>query len=113
MYLQNIMLNYLNESKFEIENNFKPLVVKKSDWEIEEKRMTRVYTFDKTKFLESFIVEIIKYNRESDVTIETRFKEKSVGIIIHAMSGKITDMEITASKEINKIKKDVMYYYAD
>ena len=39
MYLQNIMSNYLNEnvSNFSVENQFKPLKVKKDTWEYEEK----------------------------------------------------------------------------
>ena len=43
MYLQNIMSNYLNESKqeFTIEDSFKPLTVSKKTWNFEEKRATK------------------------------------------------------------------------
>lgn len=115
MYLQNIMTNYLNEDikKFEIENSFKPLVVKKSEWRHEDKKLLISYKFDKKKFLEAFVIQIIKYNRETNAIIETRFKEDSVGIIIHALSSDISEIELEAAKDIDKIKKDVMYYYAD
>ena len=114
MYLQNIMSNYLNESKksFEIENNFRPISPKKKSWDFEEKRITKTFKFEDAKFLEQFIVEILKYNRETDALIETRFKENTVGVIIHALSPTISEIEVEASKDIDKIKKDVMYYYA-
>jgi len=114
MYLQSIMSNYLNENKdkFEVENSFKPIKPKNKTWDFEEKRMTKSFEFEEMKFLERFIVEIIKFNRETDAIIETRFKEYSVGIIIHSLSSEISEIEIEASKDIDKIKKDVMYYYA-
>lgn len=107
------MSNYLNESKFSVENSFKPLSVKKSDWVIEEKRIVRSYEFKDNKFLEMFVIEILKYNRETEAIIETRFKENVVGIIIHSISGRISDFELRVIKDIDKIKKDVMYYYAE
>lgn len=113
MYLQSIMSNYLNEEKkFEVQNSFKPLAVKKSNWNNEEKKLTRSYDFDDNKFLEYFIVELLKYNREADAEIEIRFFKNKVGIIIHALSSSISEIEIQASKDIDKIKKDVMYYHA-
>lgn len=116
MYLQTIMSNYLNESSdstSNIENNFNPLEVKKSDWIYSEKSIRRAYDFKKKKFLEAFIVEIIKYKREADADIEVRFRDMSVGIIIHAYSSSISEIERDAVSDIQKIKKDVMYYYAD
>lgn len=108
------MSNYLNENKenFEIQNSFKPIKPKNKTWNFEEKRITKSFEFEEIKFLEQFVIEIIKYNRETDAIIETRFKEFSVGIIIHALSSDISEIEIEASKDIDKIKKDVMYYYA-
>lgn len=116
MYLQNIMKNYLNENqtgKFEIENSFKPIEIKKSTWSTQEKKITKKFDFDKRKFLEAFVIEILKYIRESDAQIEVRFREYSLGIIIHASGPSISEIEIESSKDIDKIKKDVMYYYAD
>ena len=116
MYLQNIMSNYLNEntqSKFEVSNEFKPIQAKKSSWSNEEKKITKKFVFKKRKFLEAFVIEILKYIRETDAQIEVRFREKSLGIIIHALSSSISEIELEASKDIDKIKKDVMYYYAD
>ena len=114
MYLQNIMSNYLNESKQEIviENNFVPLTVKKKSWNFEDKRATKSYTFDSNRFLEAFIVQLLKYIRETDAVIEFRVKEDKVGCIVHALSPSISEIEIEATKDIDKIKKDVMYYYA-
>lgn len=116
MYLRNIMNDYLNENqdkKFEVENNFKPITTKKSTWNTEQKKLSKRYDFEKRKFLEAFIIQIIKYIRESECQIEVRFKEMAVGIIIHALSPHVSEIETRASKEIDKIKKDVMYYYAD
>tara|TARA_B100001173_G_C15695671_1_gene423871 strand:+ start:185 stop:532 length:348 start_codon:yes stop_codon:yes gene_type:complete len=114
MYLQNIMSNYLNENKqdFPVENNFSPITVKKKTWEFEEKRATKSYTFDSNRFLEAFVVQILKYIRESEAIIEFRVKENKVGCIIHSLSPSISEIEIEAAKDIDKIKKDVMYYYA-
>ena len=36
-----------------------------------------------------------------------------VGCIVHALSPTISEIEIEATKDLDKIKKDVMYYYAD
>lgn len=115
MYLTNIMSNYLNESKnnFEVENNFKPLSVKKSEWEYTEKLIKKVFKFKKEKFFEHFIVEIIKYKRESSADIELRFRDLNVGIIIHSHINVISEIERDALRDIEKIKKDVMFYYAD
>mgnify|MGYP003979429237 CR=1 FL=1 len=113
MYLQNIMSNYLKEEKkFEVENNFKPLNVNKSEWVYEEKRIVKTYEFEDIKFLEQFVLEIVKYNREANACIEARFKDNKVGIIIHSLAFKLSEIEVEATKEIDKIKKDVMYYYA-
>lgn len=113
MYLQEIMTNYLNEEKrFDIENSFRPLTVKKSTWETSNKRLLKKFKFDKTKFLEQFIVEIIKYNRETPAQLEIRFKNKTVAVLIHASSADITEIELDAAQDVDKIKKDVMYYYA-
>jgi len=113
MYLKSIMSNYLNESKFEVENNFKPLSVKKSQWDYTEKSIKRVYEFDKRKFSEAFVVEIIKYKRESEADIELRFRDLKIGIIVHSYGNFISEIEKEAIEDIDKIKKDVMYYYAD
>ena len=97
MYLQNIMSNYLNEntqSKFEVSNEFKPIQAKKSSWSNEEKKITKKFVFKKRKFLEAFVIEILKYIRETDAQIEVRFREKSLGIIIHALSSSISEIEL-------------------
>lgn len=116
MYLQNLMSNYLTESnqKFEIEDSFKPITsIKKNTWKTFDNNLKKVYEFEKTKFLEQFVLQLIKYNRETSAEIEIRFRKNEVGIILHALSGQVSEIEIEASKDIDKIKKDVMYYYAD
>jgi hypothetical protein len=116
MYLQSIMSNYLNESnqKSNIENDFNPIKkIKKDTWHLSENKYMKTFKFDNVKFLEQFIVEIIKYNRETSASIETRFRDNSVGVLIHFSSGGISEIEIEASEDIDKIKKDVMYYYAE
>ena len=42
-----------------------------------------------------------------------RFRKNTVGVILHSLSGQVSEIELEASKDIDKIKKDVMYYYAD
>lgn len=116
MYLQNIMSNYLNESsqKMNIQNDFSPIKkIKKDTWQLSENKYMKTFKFDNAKFLEQFIVEIIKYNRETSASIETRFRDNTVGIIIHSLSGHISEIELESANDIDKIKKDVMYYYAE
>ena len=112
MYLQEIMSSYLNENVVNPSvsiDTFKPLNVKKSSWKQEEKRIVKSYKFEKKKFLEQFVVELIKYNRECDASVEVRFYKDTVGVIVHSLS----EIELEAASDIDKIKKDVMYYYAD
>ena len=116
MYLQEIMSSYLNENVVNPSvsiDTFKPLNVKKSSWKQEEKRIVKSYKFEKTKFLEQFVVELIKYNRECDASVEVRFYKDTVGVIVHSLSPSISEIELEAASDIDKIKKDVMYYYAD
>jgi len=116
MYLKEIMSSYLNENVVNPSmsiDTFKPLDVKKSSWRQEEKKIVKSYKFEKEKFLEQFIVELIKYNRECDANVEVRFYKGKVGVIVHALSPTISEIELEATKDIDKIKKDVMYYYAD
>tara|TARA_B100001989_G_C24550059_1_gene473801 strand:- start:5581 stop:5937 length:357 start_codon:yes stop_codon:yes gene_type:complete len=115
MYLKNIMSNYLNEmsSKFEVENSFKPIVsIKKDTWNSNEVSLKKVFKFKEQKHLEYFIVELIKYKKECAADIEVRFRKNIVGIIIHALPNTISEIEIEAAQDVDKIKKDVMYYYA-
>ena len=114
MYLQNIMSSYLNESKqeFTIEDSFKPLTVSKKSWNFEEKRATKSYTFKSYRFLNAFVIQLLKYKIETDASIEFRVKEFKVGCIVHSLSPNISEIEIEATEDIDKIKKDVMYYYA-
>ena len=114
MYLQSIMSNYLNESTkdFSVENSFKPLKVQKKSWNFEDKRATKSYIFNENKFLEAFVIELLKYKRDTESLIEFRVKEDRVGCIVHAISPNISEIEIEATQDIDKIKKDVMYYYA-
>ena len=110
------MSNYLNENanKFEVEDAFKPIKnVKKDTWESASNNLKKVYKFENKKHLEQFVVQLIKYNRETSAEIEIRFRKNSVGVILHSLSGQVSEIELESSKDIDKIKKDVMYYYAD
>lgn len=113
MLLSNIMSNYLNESTMQSNPlNANPIKPKASDWTVEEKRIIKSFDFEEQRFLEQFVVEILKYNRETDAIVEFRVKQNRVGVIIHASSFQITEIETEARRDIDKIKKDVMYYYA-
>ena len=108
------MSNYLNESNtnsnFQIEQ---PITVKKSKWSSEDTKLKIVYDFKNRKQKESFVVEILKYLRDAQVDLEFRVRQNNVAVVIHAYSSQISELEIDASKDVDKIKKDVMYYYAE
>ena len=106
------MSHYLNEN---ITNTMSSLPVKPSatEWEISEKKLKRLYNFKNRKFKEAFIVEILKYLRETEVDMEFRSRDNNVLIVIHAYSPSISELEIESSKDIDKIKKDVVYYFAE
>lgn len=112
------MSSYLNESsedspqRFSVENSFTPLKPRESSWSEHNDKLKRVFEFEEKRQLEAFVVEMIKYNREADASIEVRFKGLEVGVIIYSLSGVISEIEVEASREINKIRKDVVYYYA-
>ena len=117
--LQVLMENYLNNKPVEkqftnkiIPKGENPIKVKKSQWQISEKKMQRVYTFQRTRTQEAFVVDILKYKRESDAEIELRLKNDQVAIIIHALSPQVSEIESEASRDIDKIRKDVAYYFA-
>ena len=113
MLLQNIMSNYLNESVESSYTNFKPVKVEKIDWTFEDKKALKSYDFESNTKLEYFIVEVLKYIRESSARIEVRFIDKKVGVIIHSRSSVISEIEIEASRDLDKINKDIKYYYAE
>ena len=121
MMLQEVMSNYFNDSLKEnsnlmpilnYENNNSPVLPKSSKWVSSEKNISRKYSFDSRKQKEAFIVEILKYIRESDCDIEFTVRENNVTICIHALSPSVSDLEIECQKDIKKIRKDVVYYFA-
>ena len=114
-----LMENYLNNSPVNDQTKNKiipkgesPIEVKKSQWQTFERKMQRVYTFKRTKVQEAFVVDILKFRRESDAEIELRLKNDQVAIIIHALSPQVSEIETEASRDIDKIRKDVAYYFA-
>ena len=114
MLLTEIMSDYLSESSstFEVENSFKPLSPKESLWQQKEGKLKRVFEFEEMRQLEAFIVEMLKYNREADALIDIRFKNNIVSVVIEALSGTVSEIEVEASREINHIRRDVVYYHA-
>ena len=113
MYLKNIMSNYLNENVTNyVSGGFSPIQPKQTSWIIEDKKLSKTFSFDDRVFLEAFVVEIIKYKRESDADVELRVRGTKAGVIIHSLSFQISEIETKTQKDIDKIKKDVMYFYA-
>jgi len=119
MMLQMLMENYLNNKPVEkqftdkiIPKGENPIEVKKSQWQTFERKMQRVYTFKRTRTQEAFVVDILKYKRETDAEIELRLKNDQVAIIIHALSPQVSEIETEAARDIDKIRKDVAYYFA-
>jgi len=119
MMLQVLMENYLSNKPVEqkvtnkiIPQGENPIEVKESKWQIFERKMQRIYTFKKTRTQEAFVVDILKYRRECDTEIELRLKNNQVAIVIHALSPQVSEIETEASRDIDKIRKDVAYYFA-
>jgi len=113
------MSDYLNcgrinekNDRFFVENEFKPLKPKSSSWENSGEALKRVFEFEDRKQLESFVVEILKYNRETNADLVVTFSREEVSVSINALSGHVSEIEIEASRDLNKIRKDVVYYYA-
>ena len=90
-----------------------PIVAKKSSWNSQEKTLARTFEFKKRKYAEKFVLELLLYNRESDADLEFRFRGKKVSVVIRSLAPYITEIEIEASEDINKIRKDVVYHFAD
>ena len=90
----------------------KPILPKSTSWSIKDKLLFKEYKFESRKLKEAFIVEMLKYIRESDCDIQITFRENKVKVIIHALSPSISSLEIECQNDVKKIKKDVSYYFA-
>lgn len=117
MMLQNIMENYLNSKTINVmpagkDDSLPVDVVTWSGWRAESKKLQKVFEFDSRKQKEAFVIEILKYDRDTDCIIETRIKNSKVAVILHASSPDISEIEFEAKVDIDKIRKDVVYYYA-
>ena len=123
MLLKNLMNDYLNENNnthinnlFNISNKLmSPIEVKKTQWHLNENNtyLQKIYDFKNIKQKDHFVLEILKYQREIEVDIEIICRGLNVTINIHAYYKEISDLETDTSKDIDKIKKDVFYYYAE
>ena len=117
MMLQNLMENYLNNKTITVyptsDKTSLPVEPSNSKWIIENKKLKKVFEFDNRKQKESFAIEIIKYTRESDAEIEFRVRKQKVAIILHALSPELSEIEFEAKVDIDKIRKDVVYYFAN
>ena len=107
--LANIMSNYFSNN---LNENFKPIVShKKVNWEKSGKSLLKKFKFEDEKKYERFIVEIIKYTRENTSSIEVRFREMEVGIIIKSFSPDISSIDLRNSENIDTIRKDINFYF--
>jgi len=115
MNISKLMSGYfLNENYItSIVKSETPIVAKKSSWNSQEKTMARVFEFEKRKYSEKFLLELLMYNRETDADLEFRFKSKKVTVIIKSRSPYLSEIEVEAAEDIDKIRKDVMYHFAD
>ena len=107
MMLQEVMRSYFNNSLKEnsnlmpilnYENKTSPVLPKSSKWESSEKSISRKYEFESRKQKEAFIVEILKYIRESECDIEFTVRENNVNICIHS------DMKICWATDVRYIR---------
>lgn len=117
MMLQNLMENYLNNNTkivmpvSDIENNM-PVTAKKSKWIVEKNKLQKAYKFESRKQREAFVLELLKYIRETEADIEFRVRKNKVGVILHAISPQVSEIEFEVKSDIDKIRKDVVYYFA-
>jgi hypothetical protein len=116
MMLQNLMENYLSDKKTVIQpvsDSYEmPLKTSKSTWIIEKNSLRKKYKFEERKPKEAFIVQLIKYNRETDADLEFRCRGDVVAVIIRSLAPELSEIEFEAKEDCDKIKKDVSYYYA-
>lgn len=111
------MENYLKENTklvmpvSDIENNM-PVSPKSPKWKIENKKIQKAFTFENRKQKEAFVLEVLKYCRDCDADIEFRVRNNKVGIIINSLSPQVSEIEFEAKADIDKIRKDVVYYFA-
>jgi hypothetical protein len=117
--LQEVMCNYFNSinensNLIPILNNQiqNPILPKNSSWDIKDRRLIREYSFESRKLKEAFVIEMLKYIRDSSCDIQVTFRENKVKVIIKALSSSVSTLEIECQKDIKKIKKDVSYYFA-
>ena len=115
--LQNLMESYLNTNTkivmpvSDIENNM-PIKIKNSSWKVENKKLQKAYEFESRKQKEAFVLELLKFCRETDADIEIRVRKDKVGVILHSLAYEVSEIEFEAKKDIEKIRKDVVYYFA-
>ncbi len=117
MMLQNIMENYLNSKTINVmsvgkDDSLPVEAASWSGWRVESKKLQKVFEVDSLKQKEAFVIEILKYDRDTDCIIETRIKNSKVAVILHAISPDLSEIEFEAKVDIDKIRKDVVYYYA-
>ena len=115
MNISKLMSGYFLNENFitPIEKSEAPIVAKKSKWNNQEKTLARSFNFNKRKHAEKFVLELLLYNRESDADIEFRFRDKNVTVVIRSLAPFITEVEKEAAEDIDKVRKDVMYHFAD
>lgn len=115
MMLSNVMENYFKNDKIikEANDSFSPVKIKKSEWFKTKSTLQRSFTFKKRKFKEAFIVELLRYCRDTSCDIEFYVKKEDITIVINSISPYVSELELECSRDILKINKDVSYYYAD
>ena len=115
MNISKLMSGYFLNENFitPIEKSETPIVAKKSKWNNQEKTLARSFNFEKRKYAEKFVLELLLYNREADADLEFRFRGKKVVVVIRSLSPYVSEIEVEAAEDIDKIRKDVMYHFAD
>lgn len=108
------MNDYFGEKKI-IENKKSVVKIKKTDWlhNKDKKTLSKSFSFKRNIIREAFIIEMLKLTREARSQLNIKFNcEDAVDVIIEAYSPQISEIEIELSKNVDKIRKDVFYYYA-
>ena len=106
-----IMEDYFSSKERKVLQEKKIIKVKKENWEKTDKTLSRKFVFEERKQVEAFIVEILKYLRESQADIVFSCRKETALIKIVSLAPYISELELETSQDIDKIKKDIFYYF--
>lgn len=121
MILSEILNDYFNSGNSSVTNNFLlneaksdlPVKKKESKWEVSDKFLSKEFIFKREEEQDYFIIELVKFRRESDADVRIIVKKDTVKVVVYSLSSYVTEIETEAVEDVDKIKRDVFYYVED